>query len=198
MHRLLRGIAVAACLLLVAGCAGTDFVRPDPESFRNGQTTYAQVIERMGKPWREGAEIKNEKTIKHIVYAYAAAGGKPVRPSVTPARAAGFYFHNDTLVGHEFISSWAEDHSDFDDSKVKDIAKGRTTRAQLVQAMGKPGGSYIFPMIKAEKGDAAVYAYAETSGGVFNMKFHRKVLIVTLDPAGVVADVDFSSSGERQ
>jgi len=196
MRELLK-VAAAAALIGLGGCAGTDFVRPDTESLKNGQTTYAEVVARMGKPWRDGTVVKNEKTIQHVTYAYAATAGQPLRPGVTPARAAGFYFHNGTLVGHEFISSWATDNTDFDDNKVKEIAKGKTTRAQLTQLLGKPAGAYVHPMIKAEAGDAAVYAYAETSGSAFNLKFYRKVLVVTFDAAGVVADIDFSSSGNR-
>jgi hypothetical protein len=197
MNATIKKVAIAVWLLALAGCAGTDFVRPDTASFRNGETTYAQIMARMGKPWREGTEIRNEKTIKSAVYAFASAGGKAQHQGVTPARAAGFYFYNDTLVGHEFISSWAEDHTDFDESRVKDIAKGRTTRAQLEQLLGKPVGAYIHPMIKAPAGDAAVYAYSQTSGSVFTLKFYRKVLVVSFDTAGVVTDVDFSSAGER-
>ena len=198
MHRMLSGFAIAAGLLALAGCAGTDFVRPDPESFRNGQTTYAQIVARMGKPWREGAAMKNEKSIKSANYAYANTGGKALRNGVIPARMANFHFHNDTLVGHDFASSWADDNTDFDENKVKDIVKGKTTRAQLTQLMGKPAGSYIFPMIKSESGDAAVYTYNETSGSAFNLKFFRKDLVVTFDKAGVVADIEFSSSGSSK
>jgi hypothetical protein len=188
-------IAVAA--LTLSGCAGTDFVRPDTAFLKNGQTTFAEVVARMGTPRREGSVIKNERTIKTASYAYAATGGKPLHEGVTPARAMGFYFYENTLVGHEFISSWAEDNSDFDESKVKDIVKGKTTRAELAQLLGKPAGYYIHPLIKPTAGDAAVYAFAETSGSVFNLKFFRKVLVVTFDIAGVVADVDYSSSGSR-
>jgi hypothetical protein len=196
MKGMLKAIIVAA-LFGLAGCAGTDFVRPDANSFTNGQSTYAQVFARMGAPQREGTVLKNEKNIKTATYAYASVGGKPLHVGVTPARAMGFYFDGDRLVGHEFISSWAEDNSDFDDSKVKDIVKGKTTRAALTQLLGKPAGLYIFPMIKNASGEGAVYAYVETTGSAFNMKFFRKVLIVTFDAAGVVEDVDFSSSGSR-
>ena len=188
----------AACLVAVlSGCAGTDFVRPDMEAMKNGQASYGQVMARMGPPRSEGSATKNEKTVKTATYAYASVGGKPLRAGVTPARAASFYFYNDTLVGHEFISSWAEDNTDFDEGKIGDIVKGKTTRTGLAQLLGKPAGSYIYPMIKATTGDAAVYLYAETSGTAFNLKFFRKVLVVTFDAAGIVSDVDFSSSGNR-
>ena len=197
MGRTFERLAAVTLLTLLCGCAGTDFVRPDTESLLVGQMTNAQVRARMGEPRREGALVKNEKTLKTATYAYASVGGKPRTPGVTPARAIGFYFYNDTLVGYEFISSWAEDHSDFDDGKVKDIVKGKTTRADLAQLLGKPVGRYIYPMIKSETGDAAVYAYAETSGSAFNLKFYRKTLIVTFDAGGVATDVEFVSSGTR-
>ena len=198
MQRMMRGIAACALLAGLAGCAGTNFVRPGADELKNGQTTYAQLVARMGPPRNEGTALKNEKTVKSATYAYASVGGKPLRQGVTPARAMGFYFFNDTLVGHEFISSWAEDNSDFDEGRIKDIVKGKTTREQVTQLMGKPAGFYVYPMIKAQTGDAAIYAYVETSGTAFTLKFFRKVLVVTFDTAGVVADVDFSSSGSRQ
>ena len=189
------GLAVAA--LLVSGCAGTDFVRPDTSFLVNGQTTYAQIVARMGMPRREGTVLKNDKTVNTATYAYATAGGQPHHTGVTPARAIGFYLLGGTLVGHEFISSFAEDHSDFDENRVKDIVKGKTTRAELTQMLGRPSGAYIYPMIKAQTGEAAVYAYAETTGSVFNLKFFRKTLVVTFDAAGVATDVEYASSGNQ-
>ena len=105
----------------------------------------------------------------------------------------GLYFHNDTLVGHEFISSWADDHTDFDEAKIKEIIKGKTTRAQVVQLLGKPGGFYIFPLIKASTGEAAVYAYSEVRG----FTPYQKLLVVTFDAAGVVTEVEFTSAGSK-
>jgi hypothetical protein len=191
-----RWCFVAAALLL-SGCAGTDFVRPDDSLLVNGRTTYAQIVARMGMPTREGTVLKNEKTIDTASYAYANVGGKALHEGVTPARAITFYFVGGMLVGREFVSSFAEDHSDFDENRVKDIIKGKTTRAELMQLFGKPGGYYIHPMIKSEKGEAAVYVFSETRGSAFNLKFFRKTLVVTFDAAGVASDVDFSSSGSR-
>jgi outer membrane protein assembly factor BamE (lipoprotein component of BamABCDE complex) len=187
--------STVAVLLLagISGCAGTNFVRPDSDSLKNGQTTYSQVTAKFGQPRQEGSVIKNEQTLKTATYAYASMGGKPLNEGVTAARAAGFYFHNDVLVGYEFISSWAEDHTNFDESRIKDIVKGKTTRAEITQLMGKPGGYHIFPLIKAATGEAAVYAYMEVKG----FTPFRKELRVTFDNAGVVTDVEFSSSGRK-
>jgi len=193
------GYCCALALLLgLAGCAGTNFHKPSADALKIGETTYSQVILIMGQPRREGVSTKNEKQLKVISYSYATVGGEPLHDGVTPGRAQAFYFHNDTLVGHEFVSSFKDDNSDFDDSKVASIVKGKTSRAEVTQLIGKPSGAYIYPMIKAEKGDAAVYLFLETRGSGFTgIKFFRKLLVVSFDTAGVVSDVDYSSSGNK-
>ena len=190
------GYCCALALLAgLAGCAGTNFVRASADTLKNGQTTYAQVVEKMGPPRREGTITKNEKQLKLVTFSYATTGGKPVREGVVPARAQTFYFYNDTLVGHEFGSSFAEDHSDFDDKKVANIAKGKTTRAEVTQLIGKASGYYIYPLIASATGDAAVYIYFETtSDAPFSVKQFRKVLIVSFDASGLVSDVELNSS----
>lgn len=190
-------VCVFALLLVLAGCAGKDFVRPDTAMLKNGQTTQAQVAATFGRPFAEGSGVKNEKTVKSASYAYAAIGGKPAHDGVVAARGMSFYFVDDILVGYEFISSWAGDQTDFDEGKVNQIVKGKTTQPELVQLLGKPGGYYIYPMIKSTTGQAAVYAYAEVGGSMFNRKTYRKMLVVTFDDAGVVADVDFSATGTK-
>lgn len=184
-------------LVLVAvlwGCAGRDFVRPDAASVTVGRTTYKEVLDRFGQPFREGTALKNEKSIRTLSYAYADVGGKPYRDGVTPARAQGFHFHNDVLVGHEFVSSWASDHSDFDDRRIGDIVKATTTRDQIIAMFGRPGGIYTYPMIKAASGNALVYAYFDTRRtGFASFSFYRKMLVVTFDAAGIAVDVEFTT-----
>jgi hypothetical protein len=183
-----------AFVCILCSCAGTDFVRPEPGSLKNGETTYAQATQRFGKPFREGTVTKNDQTIKALAYAYASAGGTPLHPGSVAGRALSLYFYNDVLVGHEFISTWSEDNTDFDDSKVGQIAKGETTRADLIRLLGRPGGYFTYPVIKSRTGEAAVYAYSET---MFNRKNYRKTLVVTIDENGVVSDIDFTSSGSN-
>jgi hypothetical protein len=191
----LKHALIVLFAVLLSGCAGRNFVRPDSQTLKNGQTSRSSVIELYGDPFAEGTEIKNEKLLNKFTYAYASVGGKPLHQDVIPARAIGFYFLNDILVGHNFISSWAEDHSDFDDSKVPFIVKGKTTRIEVIQLLGKPCGYYIYPLIKASSGEAAVYMYTETVKTMFKRKTFRKSLVITFDESGVVTDVEFNSSG---
>ena len=91
-------------IVVLAGCAGKDFVRPDSGALMNGQTTYNQIVQQFGKPYAEGSVLKNERFVKTVSYAYASVGGKSHRGG-TAARAMGFYFVDDTLVGYEFNQS---------------------------------------------------------------------------------------------
>jgi hypothetical protein len=55
----------------------------------------------------------------------------------------------------------------------------------------------FFALIKDRQNTAVIYAYTQVKGSPFNLQVYRKILIVSLDPSGVVADVDFSTSGQR-
>lgn len=183
---------------LLAGCAGKDFVRPSSETFKLGQTSYTQVVQQMGEPRKIGDVLKNEKNVKTATYVYAATGGEPLEEGVIPARALSYYFNNDLLVGQEFLSSFKSDNSNFDESKISAISKGKTTREEVIQLLGKPTATFVYPMIKQTSGEALGYTYNTTRGGAFSgFKFFTKALRIAFDEKGVVADIDYSSSGNK-
>jgi len=141
----LGSLFLSLIVLAVSGCsAGKFFVRPNADTFKLGQTKYPQVILQMDEPQNTGEMIKNGETIKDIQYVYVASsmGG------VFPGRALTFYFHNDILVGKEFISSFKSDNSNFDHTRISTIVKGKTTRDQVVRLLGKPTVFCIFPLCK--------------------------------------------------
>jgi hypothetical protein len=100
-------------VLLISGCAGSNFTKPDPDSFVLGKTTQAEVSTKMGKPYRTGTVIKNGQTLETASYAYANVGGESLYPDVTSARSLAFYFKDGTLVGTESSSSFKSDGTDF-------------------------------------------------------------------------------------
>jgi outer membrane protein assembly factor BamE (lipoprotein component of BamABCDE complex) len=197
MLQTMRSTILTAITASLFGCASTNFVRPDLESLHNGKTTYVQVTAMMGKPRHEGVVIKNDKTLTTAAYAYASNLGQPLHPNGIAVRAITFYFYNEMLVGHAFVSSWAEDHTDFDEGKLTNISKGKTTRAEVLQLLGKPSGYFIYPLIKESTGEAAAYVFSETRYAPIKYKFYRKELVVTFDTHGVVTDVEFVSSGSK-
>ena len=59
-----------------------------------------------------------------------------------------FTTHNELLVAQEFVSSFQADATEYDESKVGAIVKGRTTRAEVLALLGRPNGEAIYPVIK--------------------------------------------------
>jgi hypothetical protein len=197
MNTVLRFLATTAAAALLAGCAGTDFKRPEANALTVGKSTLAQVTQVMGQPPQTGELLRNGEKLKSSRYAYAEGATTGKYPGVVPARAMVFLTHNDLLVAEEFVSSFQNDATEFDESKVASIVKGKSTRAEVIAMLGKPNGSGVFPFIKTKGETAVIYSYAHAKGNAFNMKFYNKNLIVSFDATGVVTDVEYVSNGEK-
>ncbi len=197
MKKNVMGCLAASLVVALSGCAGTNFVRPDDAALQNGKTTLAEVRSSYGKPFREGKIAKNDEDVTLLSFAYATTGGTPLEAGVTPARVLDLTFWNQKLVSNVFTSSFKEDASNFEAAKRSSIVKGKTTRGEVIQMLSKPSGYAIYPMIKDKDGEALVYSYNATRGSAFNLKFSKQVLTVTIDPKGVVSDVDYESSGTQ-
>ena len=189
--------AVALAALVLAGCAGTEFVRVADEALALGRTTEGEIRARMGAPYREGVATLNGRQVRSLSYAYAHTGAEGAADGVIAARSQGFYFFNDRLVGYEFISSWKEDSTNFDGAKVAQIRKGQSTLGDVTRLLGRPGGRYIYPMVKGEGEEAVNYLYSQTTGSAFNLKFASKKLVVTHNRQGVVTEVEYTESGQQ-
>ena len=162
-----------------------------------GKSTAADITRVMGPPRQVGEMLTNEQKIKTSTYAYAEGAGTGRYPGVVPARAMVFSTFNEVLVGQEFVSSFPQDATEFDDAKTSSIIKGKTTRSDVIALLGKPNGEAIYPLIKKKDETAMVYSYSHAKGNAFNMKFYRKSLTVSLSSNDVVSDIEFSSSGEK-
>lgn len=197
MKKISHAFFAFVAIAVLSGCAGTDFKRPEPDALRVGKSTQADVIRVMGTPLQTGEVLKNEQKIKVSRYAYAEGAGTGRYPGVVPARAMVFSTFNELLVGQEFVSSFPQDATDFDESKVSGIVKGKTTRAELIAALGKPTGDAVYPLIKNQNEKAVVYSYSHAKGSVFDMKFYSKTLVVSFGANDIVSDVEYVSSGEK-
>jgi len=159
--------------VLTSGCVGRDVTRPSAEFLRLGKTTYAEVIARFGSPDYEGM---TDQTVKAVVYSYARHGeesrvdqmararvpGLTKLLGVTPARAQRYYFVDSLLVGHEYLSSFATDHTDFNETRIAQIKKGTTTQVEVTDLMGPSTGSYMYPLVSRKNDRGLVYAYYQT------------------------------------
>jgi hypothetical protein len=192
-----RSVLAALAIVLVSGCAGTDFRRPDPQAVVVGRSTAEDVTRVMGTPRQVGEAIVNDQKVKTMTYVYAAAAGEPLYQGVVPARALVFTTFRDVLVSQEFVSSFKQDATEFDHTKMSAIVKGRTTRSEVLALLGKPNGEAVYPVVKEKDQKGLLYSYAQAKGTVFNMKFHNKVLVISITPSDVVSDVSFVSNGEK-
>jgi len=181
---------------LLTACAGTNFVRPADNTFKLGKSTKQEVINAMGKPMVTSQALKNDVPVETIAYNYAA-GAQSLVGGVTPARSTAFSFANGILVGQIFSSSFAEDKTDFDETKVSDIRKGKTTKDEVIKLLGRPSGHIIYPLIAPKDGTGLVYQYNQTKGTAFTLKLYAASLVVTVGKDNVVTDVTLEKTGEK-
>ena len=187
---------VCAAALALAACA-SGFARPAPEALRLGETTPAQVIERLGAPTAREKLERNGRPLTLLAYVYTTEAERNHGDrGVIAARNLYLFFHEDRLVGHEFRSSIESDHTDFDTRKARAIVKGQSTRAEVEQLLGRPGGLLRYPVVAASLGDAWVYGYTQERRIPFGqpIKF-TKTLIVTFDTGGTVNGAFYETNG---
>jgi hypothetical protein len=199
MKNVLNSIVTIMCGLALAGCAGVNFKRPDPASLKMGKTTTAEVIAVMGPPARTSETTKNTHLMKNFSYSYAESAITAARTDVITARGITLSMFNDVLVGQQFRSTFKEDTTDFDETKIAQIIKGKTTRNEVIALLGNPSGEAIFPIIKTPGEVAIRYSYLQARRPLFvgGLIIYSKDLAVSLDSYNVVSDIELTVSGEK-
>lgn len=185
-----KWVALLAAVVL-AGCAGTKFVRPADTDLVLGKTTDQQVLALLGKPFQEASGLSNGKAIRTLAYAYASFGGEPKNKGVTPVHGLTLVFHEGKLVSKLYMSNLKQDATDFDGSKAELIQSGKTTLAQINTMFGPAPGEAIYPAIKQTTGRGLLYSYQEMRG----LTPSQKRLTVVLDAQGTVIDVEYQTQG---
>jgi outer membrane protein assembly factor BamE (lipoprotein component of BamABCDE complex) len=192
----LAALAPAAALALAA-CT-KPFVRPAPEELRLGETLRAELVARMGPPAAQGSMQRNGKDIAVLSYTFRSDSEKPHGyDGVIPDRGLIVFFHEERLVGYEFNSTVEVDHTDFSARKMRSIVKGRTTRAEVAELLGRPSGYLAFPMVQTPtRGEAMLYAYRESRRVPFGAPMvFSKALVISFDKNGTVDDLVYTTSG---
>ncbi len=179
-----RWIAIAAALL-AAGCSSTgrNFDRPSARTLTLGQTTTAEAIAAFGEPTERTVDPGGTPTetyfdrikprpaplrrarvagdIENLRYSYTHATMVALSDqAVARIRLLELSFWKDRLVYYHFSSSFPEDSTDFDDAKVEKLVRGRTTRVDVLNQFGPPGGEAIYPQIAWQGMRLYVYQYA--------------------------------------
>ncbi len=192
------GVLLAALGVSASACAGTYIPRAQPGTYEFGRTTYEGILEQYHEPQTRMTTVRNGRKIESLVYVhFSAIAGAAHNSGVIPTRGTVFHFHDGLLVGLEFISSWEEDHSDFDDLQVARIVRGEASRADVVALLGEPSGEHKYPMTDEVGTEAVVYRYGEVRQGGGKTSSFEKNLVVTFDPQGLANEVDLTTTTSR-
>lgn len=187
MRTLVTGLIVA---MLLGGCAasvGKHFVRPEPKLLVLGKTTFSEIWPTFGNPWEEKTKTINEKIVQTKSYVHAA-----YRLPAMAIRTMEFHFFDNVLVGYEFVSTFDEDHTNFDETKVTLLKRGETSLAKVRDLLGEPAGVETYPILKQPADKALIYSYGQffTASG----DKQEKRLTVSFGSDGVVSDIELVSA----
>ena len=183
---------ISIIVLLMAGCADGPVLRSTSDSFVLGRTTLAEVAGHYGWASKSWDRIFRNKTVHIVMYLQASdSSDKPYRLGLSATRAARYYFVENILIGHDFDSSWASDTTDFDMTLIERVKEGQSTRAQVVDLLGKPVGYYKYPLIEEQAHEALVYLYQELAFTRPGVRANRKEVIIAVDQVGVVKSIKY-------
>ncbi|MBI3432588.1 MAG: hypothetical protein HY018_10300 [Hydrogenophilales bacterium] len=188
---------IAACVVLLAACAqNKDFVRPSSEALRLGKSTYSDVVNVLGESgFKMQTGTINGERIQSIDYGYSEAA-KFIGLNA-PQRVLHLTFFKGVLIGEEYNSSFDQDSTKFDVDKVFRLVNGKSTRADVISALGKPSGEILYPLVKDRMGRGLVYWYTENRP-MFDYITHISRLIVFLDGRGIVKDISYRENDRER
>ncbi len=191
-------------VMTLAACQqGRDFAKPSPESFVLGTTSRAEIVNRFGPPERQSSEIRSDTaTVQGDPFAPAPMSGTFAaatyihrdRTNVLfggagEAKSIVFVFWNDVLVSYNYASNFSTDSSNFDDSKVTSLEKGKMAKVDVIQLLGAPTGRRVYPLIQNQGDEEFIYAYAN----VVQQQIIGKTLRILLTSDGKIRDYRFST-----
>jgi len=188
---------VVAALLLHACAVGTPFVRPAPGEIQLGKTTYNDLVARLGKPDSEKPLRMNEQMTRLINYSYIGETESAKAANSMGGRELSYLIFENIVVAEHFMSSFASDHTDFDESKYRDIVKGKTRCEEVVATFGRPCIRAVYPVADKPGETAIGYSFRYMKRPLLQFKMFEKSLIVGCDANGVVMAVSYTESGDR-
>jgi hypothetical protein len=190
-------VAAAALLTACATTFGTQFARPPADFVHLGETTQAQIVERLGKPQREEQHRSDGQLLRSIYYYFGSETEPPKDSDTVCFRRLIFVLSDDIVIHEAFTSTCAADHTDFDERKAGDIVKGKTRCDEVIAMMGRPNTRAIYPSAD-KKGELSIgYAYRDIGRLWGPRKNYSKELKFLCDSEGMVRDMSFQEFGSR-
>ena len=189
-----RPVAVLCLLgLLLGGCASPPPLhRPAPGSLILGKTQIGTVIDQFGTPSRRKTLTVRQRSINSLAYSYLDPGAQAHAKRAESLRGLYLYFEQGILAGYNYLSSFAEDHTDFDQNLADRLVEGRSRKDQVIALLGEPSGESAYPLAKLKGQTDLVYAYVETIlEPLGSGKTRTKTLVSSVDGSGVVRNIAY-------
>lgn len=180
--------------LTLTGCAGRRFVRLTNSDLSISQQTQSEIRERLGKPVAKSSEIRNGETINSLTYGFAGTSLKHMVGGAMPMKTQTYYFHDDLLVGHLFMSTKEEDRTDFDESLLEKIEEGKTTIEEAIDLLGAASGEYAYPLTSEKDDRQLVYYYYQQRTPFIKVKLLIKLLKLTYGTDHIISKIEFTKT----
>jgi len=198
-------LSSVALLAALTGCVsttiGTSFVRPPPDFVRLGETTEAQIVQRLGKA-QDQTELRSDGHLLRVVTYFFGNREEAAHPTdAICMRALVYRFSGAMVVSEAFVSSCAADHTDFDERKADAISIGSTRCADVVALLGRPHARSIHPAVRTPGEELIGYLFESLGPGpsyapTITREYSKK-LEFTCDAGGIVRDKSFVEEGQR-
>jgi hypothetical protein len=207
-------VALIGVLALILGACtdGKEFALPAQGVLVLGQTTPDEIIAGMGQPAQRAttttAEASDTSPAADSVFTPAREAGRYERfayfngdklainaqgvymelfqHAIRRTRSFSCTFWNGKLVQYASSSSFPADKTDFDDSKIASLVRGKSTGDDVLALFGKPTGGAIYPIISRPDGAALVYLFEEEN--IDERARRVKVLEIFVDQGGIVRE----------
>lgn len=193
--------AIAALTVALSGCSTTFGVPFDGAALRQltpGVSTKSDLVAKVGPQVRPevvtmkkdlaGTDLPNPLIVEHTSYYFTDKAAPSISPDVNPSRIGFVDIVDSSVVFSNYSSSFAADSTDFDESKVSQVVKGKSTEQDVIAIFGQPSGRAIYPYAK-EPGGSRI-SYLNISYNKTTNKIRSKAYVVYLDKQRVVSDFD--------
>lgn len=176
MHRhTLYGRLTSGCALLlalaVAGCAITQGRAYDQKNLMLidvGHSSKVHVLSLLGSPQTEetatykkdanGEELAQPLIAQVLRYNYGSPSIQGAVAGMSPNRWATVIMTDGAVVAYFSSSTFIDDFSDFDLSKVNQLERGKTRYEDVLKLLGRPSGRGVYPYARNPAGFAYFYS----------------------------------------
>lgn len=210
----MRAVFAVSLALVLSSCVipvGNDFAKPDPARLVLGQTTHADILAIDGLPTREATGTTTETnapnpsvqktlfdaafftgSVVNMLYQRYESVSPIIQSGIVQSKSLRLFLWNDHLIFFNFLSTYPEESTDFDESKTALLKKGETTKDDAVKIFGPPTGRAIYPAIQVPGDELFQYQYVAVDRAT--RLVHSKLLSLIFDAKGQLADFRFSSA----